>query len=157
MADKHRRQAAIAALLVISWLVISFAGAGAAAVLSGMGGAGCEADPADAPVGFRDSNYGRMEWSSVPPGPHCVWTVEVNGFAASDRPSPIWTLWLLTVVVLGLLAWRQFIAALGPVAWRPFISALVSGASPSAPSPSRPPRPSIPPTPPRPATPPSET
>lgn len=151
MADQHRRGTAIAAVLVISWLVITFAGAGYGAAISSMGDLGCEADPEDAPVGFRDSNYGRMEWSSVPPGPRCVWTIEVNGFAASDRPSPIWSLWLLTVIVLGLLACWQSVSALGPVARRQFISALVSGASPSAPSPSRPPRP------PGPARPPYET
>jgi hypothetical protein len=51
-----------------------------------------------------------MKWSVVPPGPRCVWTVELNGFAASDRPSSIWSVWLVTVVVLGCLAWRQLIA-----------------------------------------------
>lgn len=121
MADTHRRRTAIAALLVIGWSVITLAGAGTGALLSSMGDLNCEADPADARAGFRDSNYGRMEWSFVPPGPHCVWTVRMNGFAASDRPSPVWSLWLLAVIVLGPLAWRQL------------ISALTSGDSPSAP------------------------
>jgi hypothetical protein len=98
------------ALLVISWFAITLAGVGTGALLSGMGDLGCEADAGYAPVGFRDSNYGHMEWSFVPPGPHCVWTVETNGFAASDRPSPIWSAWLLTVLVLGCLAWRQLAA-----------------------------------------------
>jgi hypothetical protein len=122
MADKRRRKTAIAALLVTIWLVITLAGVGAGTLLTSMGDLSCEADPADAPVGFRDSNYGHMAWSFVPPGPHCVWTVETNGFAASDRPSPIWSLWLLTVVALGYLAWRQ-------------LAAVASGDSPSAPPP----------------------
>lgn len=110
-------------MLAISWAVMTLAGAGYSGLVAGMGDLGCEADPADASVGFRDSNYGRMEWSSIPPGPRCSWTVEANGFAASDGPSPIWSLWVLTVVALGLLAGWQFLAALGPVA-RELISAL---------------------------------
>jgi hypothetical protein len=111
MADKRRRKTAIALLLVLSWLVITLAGAGTGALLTSMGHLSCEADPGDTPFGFRDSNYGHMEWSFVPPGPHCVWTVDVNGFAASDRPSSIWSVWLVTVIALGCLAWRQLVAA----------------------------------------------
>jgi hypothetical protein len=133
-----KRRLVIAGLLVSSWLVITLAGAVAGALLSYMGDLSCEADTGE-------SNYGSMDWSWAPPGPHCVWTVELNGFAASDRPSPIWSVWLATDVALGCLA-----------AWQ-LAAALLSRNAASTPSPARPPSAPVTPRPPGPAGPPGET
>lgn len=100
-----KRRLIIASLLICSWVVIALAGVVPAVLLTSMGDGFCEA-------GNGDSNYGFMEWSWAPPGPHCVWTVESNGFASSSRPSPIWSVWLATVVVVGCLAGWQEAAAL---------------------------------------------
>jgi hypothetical protein len=133
-----RRRLIIAGLLLSSWLVITLAGTVPAAVLTSMGDLFCEADAGD-------SNYGRMKWSWAPPGPRCVWTTELNGFAASDRPSPIWSVWLATSAALWVVAVWQLIAA---------VRSLDAA---SAPSSTQPPSPRVMPRPPGPARPPYET
>ena len=105
MADRHPRAIMLAGILVWAWLVLTLSGTGFAEAVTTMGDLACEADTGD-------SNYGEMQWSFAPPGPHCVWTDEINGFAASTRPSPIWSAWLMTVVVLGCLTARQLAVAL---------------------------------------------
>jgi hypothetical protein len=99
------RRVMIASLLIVSWVVITVAGVVPGVLLTTMGDGLCEAHNGD-------SNYGFMEWSWAPPGPHCAWTVESNGFASSSRPSPIWSVWLAAVVVVGCLAGWQLTADL---------------------------------------------
>jgi hypothetical protein len=61
----------LAGILVWAWLVLTLSGTGFAAAVTTMGDLACEADTGD-------SNYGEMQWSFAPPGPHCgdTWTYE---------------------------------------------------------------------------------
>ncbi len=54
--------------------------------------------------GRGDSNYGKLGWSLLPPGPTCTWTVESNGVDASWGPTPVMTIWLITLILLGVVA-----------------------------------------------------
>ena len=53
-----------------------------------------------------DSNYGELSWSRLPPGPVCSWTEQRNGFTGTDGPTPVMSIWLLTLLVLGFIALR---------------------------------------------------
>jgi hypothetical protein len=51
-----------------------------------------------------DSLYGELRWSKWPPGPTCTWTKEAVGFDDVRGPSPVMSIWLVAVAVLGLVA-----------------------------------------------------
>jgi hypothetical protein len=63
--------------------------------IAAQGSLGCE-------LQATDSNYGRRSWSAVPPGPVCTYTTEVNGVDKVDGPSPVTSLWLLTLLMLAI-------------------------------------------------------
>jgi len=84
--------------LSITWVMIALAGWGFALFIQFFGDSFCERG---------DSNYGDMRWSLLPPGPVCKWTEQRNGFAASDGPGPLTSVWLVVLLVLGFLAVRS--------------------------------------------------
>lgn len=53
------------------------------------------------PTPGADSNWGRLSWSVLPPGPRCTWTEELNGIDRVEGPGPGMSIWL---AVLGTLA-----------------------------------------------------
>lgn len=61
--------------------------------------------------GEEGSNYGTLGWSVLPPGPTCTWTVEANGFDKVQGPSPVMSVWLITLIVLGIVARRLALAS----------------------------------------------
>lgn len=84
-----------------AWTVLLLAGLAHGALIEMMGDSRCEAT-----VG--DSNYGAHGWSTLPPGPTCTFTTEVNGFARVDGPTPVMTVWL-AVLALGALAYLALV------------------------------------------------
>jgi hypothetical protein len=83
----------LALAAVAGWLAVLSIGVLWGVFVSWTGDLGCESAPGS-------SNYGALQWSVVPPGPTCVFTEEVNGFAHVDEPTPVMSVWLV-VLVLG--------------------------------------------------------
>ena len=52
-----------------------------------------------------DSVYGELRWSLVPPGPTCTWTIKADGVDAHQGPTAVMSIWLVTLLVGGLVAW----------------------------------------------------
>jgi hypothetical protein len=93
--------------LLLTWLAVTLLGVTAIWARAWVGDLGCEANQGD-------SNYGELQWSMLPPGPKCVFTEEANGYAATEGPSPAWSVWFL-----GDVALLVFTLKLGPtVTWR---------------------------------------
>lgn len=50
----------------------------------------------------RDSDYGELSWSVLPPGPQCTWSTESGNHVDDARgPTPVMSVWLATLAVLG--------------------------------------------------------
>lgn len=92
-----RLRMAIAVLVVLAWLGLAAIGVTYAAFRQVSGWASCEHERGD-------SNYGEFSWSAIPPGPVCTWTLAGNGFDDSKGPTPVMSLWLLSLVGLGVAA-----------------------------------------------------
>lgn len=60
------------------------------------------------PTPGRDSTYGDLSWSVLPPGPRCTWTAAEHGLDRVDGPSPVMSLWLLTLAGLAVRLVRTY-------------------------------------------------
>ena len=58
------------------------------------------------PTPGRDSDWGSLSWSVLPPGPRCTWTEELNGVDRVEGPGPVMSIWLVTLA-LGLVVERR--------------------------------------------------
>ena len=89
----------VAALSVIAWVGVALVGLAGLTIIAFQGDLGCE-------LRASDSNYGTLSWSAVPPGPVCTFTTAQNGVDKVDGPSPDTSIWLLSLVGLGVAsAW----------------------------------------------------
>lgn len=86
-------------LATIGWCVLLVAGVLWNLFVLFAGDAGCARRTGD-------SNYGRLEWSAVPPGPRCVSTKQLNGVDASDGPGWEESAYLIVLVTGGLALLR---------------------------------------------------
>jgi hypothetical protein len=85
----------LAGFALLALVLVGIIGAGGLVFIAAQGSLGCE-------LQATDSNYGRRSWSAVPPGPVCTYTTEVNGVDTVDGPSPVTSLWLLTLLMLAI-------------------------------------------------------
>ena len=100
--SRNANSSVVSAVVAVTlWIVLAVVGAIGIAAVDVLGDAGCEKS---------ESNYGKLSWSTIPPGPVCTWTTEVNGFDEVDGPSPVMSIWLVALTVLGAgsiwLVWR---------------------------------------------------
>lgn len=87
-----------AVLLVLGWTGLLLLGLGWRAFVA--------ADDLYCEHSTGDSNFGELSWSIVPPGPVCTWTTERNGFDERYGPTPVMSIWLLALLVIGgLVVW----------------------------------------------------
>jgi hypothetical protein len=84
----------IVVLAVLAWIGIAGVGLAWMAVVDFEGDLYCQQPGSD-------SNYGKLSWSAVPPGPVCTYTAQMNGVDRVDGPTPVTSVWLLTLVGLG--------------------------------------------------------
>ena len=87
---KGRRR--IWALVVLATLGLAVIGGLYGLLLQFVGDMAC-------PTPGRDSEWGTLSWSVLPPGPRCTWTEELNGIDRVEGPGPVMTAWLLTLAV----------------------------------------------------------
>ncbi len=74
------------------WVAVAIVGLGWGAVVQVLDDGYCEK---------VDSNYGKLSWSVVPPGPVCTWAADANGVDEVEGPSPVMSVWLVSLGVLG--------------------------------------------------------
>lgn len=79
-------------VLGLGWLAVAGIGVAYAVMLQLLGDAGCEPTPGS-------STYGTFEWSILPPGPTCTFTMVPHGFDAVRGPTPVMSIWLLVLAV----------------------------------------------------------
>jgi hypothetical protein len=84
----------LAFFVVVPWFLLFTVGVGWAVFIESFELSYCEHDR-------HDSASGELSWSVLPPGPVCTWTVEENGFADTRGPTPVMSLWLLSLLGLG--------------------------------------------------------
>lgn len=82
----------LALVAAAGWSAILLFGLAYAAFVNYMGELGCAASAGD-------SNYGRRDWSVLPPGPTCTYTSDLNGFDRVDGPTPIMFIWIVGLVL----------------------------------------------------------
>jgi len=87
-----RRWVVAAAVAAIFWFALAILGTVGLASVAVLGDAACEKS---------ESNYGKLSWSTIPPGPVCTWTTSLNGVDEVAGPGPIMSLWLVSLGVLG--------------------------------------------------------
>lgn len=85
----------LAVVSIVSWVGVALVGLAGLTLIGLEGDLGCDLSGAD-------SNYGTLSWSALPPGPVCTYTVDENGVGKVDGPSPVTSIWLLTLVGLGV-------------------------------------------------------
>lgn len=51
-----------------------------------------------------DANYGELVWTTMPPGPRCVWTEQANGFDATSPVNWSWSVLVGVAVVSTVIA-----------------------------------------------------
>lgn len=51
-----------------------------------------------------DSNYGALTWSKLPPGPVCTWSDQTHGGASTTGPTPVMSVWIIVMILLGVVA-----------------------------------------------------
>jgi hypothetical protein len=86
----------VAGLAMCVWIFLALVGAAWLAFISMQGDLGCA-------LSGSDSNFGTLSWSALPPGPVCTYTADWNGVDKVDGPSPVTSVWLLTLVALAVI------------------------------------------------------
>ena len=83
-------------------MAVALAGVGYGVLLDFIGDAAC-------PTPGRDSQWGRLSWSVLPPGPKCTWTEPLHGIDRVDGPGSVMSLWLvgLGLLAVGLVRWHR--------------------------------------------------
>jgi len=103
MEDRRGSKYLPALALSMLWCLIAAPGIVGGLLISSFDTTYCAA-----PTGTKGSSYdiGELDWSLVPAGPRCTWADEQDGSDRTRGPSPIWTMWLLTLLILGWLIMR---------------------------------------------------
>ena len=84
-----------AALTIGAFIIVMLVGLAGLALIGVSGDLGCE-------LQGSDSNYGALSWSVVPPGPVCTYTQAENGVDEVDGPASTTSLWILSLLGLGI-------------------------------------------------------
>lgn len=103
MEDRRRSKRLTALAVGILWCTIATPGLVGALLISYSEPVYCAA-PTDAGGSVYD--IGELSWSVVPPGPRCTWTNRPGGIDRTQGPSPVWSMWVLILLVLGSLGMR---------------------------------------------------
>jgi hypothetical protein len=94
-----RRRSLIWTLVLLSAVGLAVVGVLYGLLLQFVGDLAC-------PTPGRDSDWGSLSWSILPPGPRCTWTEELNGIDRADGPGPVMTAWLVTLALAAVVERR---------------------------------------------------
>lgn len=83
---------ALARIAAVIWAIALVVGLGYAILINDMAELYCE------PIA-GSSDYGAFASSIIPPGPTCTFTEAVHGFDAVRGPSPVMSVWLVSLAL----------------------------------------------------------
>lgn len=100
VSDRSRRRRQVAwTLLFLFTVALALVGIAYAVLLN---------DVLACPTPGRDSEWGRLSWWVLPPGPRCTFTEELNGVDRVDGPGPGMSIWLAALATFALVLVRGY-------------------------------------------------